>query len=35
MEKFPSASIVIPSHGQAGGFSLLKHTFELATIHAK
>ena len=30
-EKFPTAKIVIPGHGEFGGFELIKHTRELAT----
>lgn len=29
MAKFPSARIVIPGHGEAGGFELLQHTLEV------
>lgn len=31
MQRFPNAKIVIPGHGQFGGFDLMKHTKELAT----
>jgi metallo-beta-lactamase class B len=31
IDKFPNAKIVIPGHGQFGGFELIKHTKELLT----
>jgi len=31
INKFPTAKIVIPGHGQFGGLELLKHTRELST----
>jgi metallo-beta-lactamase class B len=34
MNRFPAAKIVIPGHGQFGGFDMLKHTHELAKAHA-
>ncbi len=34
MARFPDAEIVIPGHGQFGGFNLLKHTFELSKAYA-
>jgi metallo-beta-lactamase class B len=30
MNRFPDVAIVIPGHGNFGGFELLKHTYELA-----
>jgi metallo-beta-lactamase class B len=30
INKFPTAKIVIPGHGQIGGIELLRHTIELA-----
>jgi len=30
MEKFQDAKMVIPGHGQAGGFELIRHTLELS-----
>jgi metallo-beta-lactamase class B len=33
MDRFPTANIVIPGHGQIGGFDLLNHTYELAKAH--
>jgi len=34
MRKFPNAKIVIPGHGEVGGFDQLEHTYQLA-IQAK
>jgi len=31
IRKFPSATIVIPGHGEFGGIELIKHTKELLT----
>jgi metallo-beta-lactamase class B len=30
-DRFPMAKIVIPGHGQFGGFELIKHTKDLAS----
>lgn len=34
MQKFPNAKIIIPGHGQIGGFDQLEHTYRLA-VQAK
>lgn len=35
MNRFPEATVVIPGHGNSGGFELLKHTYELAVKYAE